>query len=111
MPADDQLTVRAAASALDATAPAGGVRARELVRRIRWVDGRQGAGPLSVRALLSCTRTGSVRQAMRAVDPAAPPTGVRAAYARLGYPLGGGATELPRHPLSLRDAARRVIGP
>jgi hypothetical protein len=110
MPGDDKLSLRAAATALGATDPGGGVRVRELLRRIRWVDGHQGAGPLSAQALLHTTGTGSLRAVMRAIDAAAPPRGMREAYARLGYPLGGGATTLPRAP-SVREAARRVVGP
>lgn len=107
----DKLSLRATAAALDAATPIGDVRAREFVRRIRWLDGRQGVGPLSARSLLNSTGASSLRAALRAVDPAVSQASVPEAYARLGYPLGGGVTKLPRRALSLRDATSRVNGP
>ena len=91
--------------------------ARALSRRIRWLDGWQGVGPLSGMTLLRTVSPGppsesfkSLSEAYKHVDGGDPPKSLREAYARLGYPLGNGLTRLPVGPVSLTEAARRVIG-
>jgi endonuclease/exonuclease/phosphatase family protein len=81
---------------------------RQLAYRIRWERGRQGTGPLGLRALLRTMGAASLRGACTAIDAANPPTGLAAAYTRIGYPIGGGTTALPPGPVSLAAINRRL---
>jgi hypothetical protein len=82
----------------------------ELMRRIRWAGGRQGSGPFCQRSLQHTLDRQTLRECCLAIDAQNPPTSLRDAFGRLGFPLGGGVTALPAGPLSLGAAARRVIG-
>lgn len=92
---------------IPAQRPAG---MKGLARRMRWEQGHLGAGPLSLRALQRTVKVASLRGAFVAVDAVHPPTGMREAFLRIGYPLGGGVTVLPAAPLSLRGIGRRLQG-
>jgi hypothetical protein len=81
-----------------------------VLKRIRWQDGWQGAGPLSCRCLQLTVGGQTLEQMCRNIDVVNPPRSLRDAYARLSFPLGGGATLLPRRDLSLREVVARVVG-
>jgi endonuclease/exonuclease/phosphatase family metal-dependent hydrolase len=99
-------SLRSTATSLDAS-PAS---VRELARRIRWEDGWQGCGPLSVLWLMRSHRCTELSKVFAAAgDP--PLTSVREAYQRVGFPMGGGVTQLPDGPISLRELVTRADGP
>jgi hypothetical protein len=83
---------------------------RNLARRIRWQKGWQGTGRLSGKALARTMAVSNLRDALRKIDGSAPPPSIRDAYARLGYPLGGGVTGVPPGPVSMAQVASRVVG-
>lgn len=80
----------------------------ETLQRIRWERGWQGSGPFCQVALQHTLNRATLRDCFMAIDQANPPKTLREAFARLGFPLGGGLTTLPAGPLSLCDAVRRV---
>jgi hypothetical protein len=84
---------------------------RKTATRLRWEQGRQGAGPLSYRSLRRTVGGESMGQTLRAIDGSNPPASLRQAYDRMGFPVGGGVTRLPDGPVSLRKIARRIIDP
>lgn len=84
-------------------------RLDDLARRIRWEDGWQGAGPLSVRMLLRSTGTESLRAAFAGLI-APPVSTARDAFGQLGFPLGGGQTRLPPREVTLDEIAARITG-
>jgi hypothetical protein len=84
---------------------------RELARRLRWVEGWQGAGPLSYRSLKCTVGGNSLGESLRAVDAKNPPTSLQEAYEKLGFPIGNGVTRLPNSPVYLRKIARRIKAP
>lgn len=83
---------------------------RELSRRIRWEKGWQGVGMLSYRALQQTVGGSTMRQTFRIIDANNPPTSLRQAYQRLGFPIGGGLTRITE-PISLRQITRRTVAP
>ena len=83
----------------------------ELMRRIRWPSAWEGSGPFCQRALQRTLNQTSLRECCRAIDGENPPTSLREAFGRIGFPLGGGFTPRPAGEISLRSAARRVLAP
>jgi len=104
-------SLRKLISALDPIAEWQPQGLRDLARRIRWLDGVQGAGPLSYRMLQRTVGGNGLRQSLHAIDAADPPRSLRQAYQRLEFPLGNGITRLPLRAVSMRQAARRIHGP
>jgi len=84
-------------------------RARDLIRRVRWLDGWQGDGPLSLRALDRTTGKTSFRDSLESLGDGWP-WSLRQAYESLDFPVGRGLTELPGEAVSLRRASERVLG-
>lgn len=81
---------------------------RELAKRVRWEEGWQGVGPLSCRSLMRTLDSNSLLQTLRAIDSNNPPRSLLQAFEKLGFPVGGGVTLLPNHPISLLSIAKRV---
>lgn len=75
---------------------------------LRWEQGWQGAGPLSARSLQYTVGGQPLSETFRLIDGQNPPKSVRQAYARLGFPLGGGVTRLPNEPVSVGQMAKRI---
>ncbi len=84
-------------------------RARALVRRVRWLDGWQGNGPLSLRALDRTTGKTTLGDSLASLDGGRP-WSLKGAYESLDFPVGRGLTELPGGAVSLRRASERVLG-
>jgi hypothetical protein len=94
--------------------PVAGLRPESMValmRRLRWPSAWEGSGPFCLRALQRSLDRTSLRDCCRAIDAANPPTSLRGAFGRMGFPLGGGVTTRPPGDLSLHSAARRVLAP
>lgn len=83
----------------------------ELMRHFRWERGWQGSGAFCQLALQHSLGRQTLRECFLAIDEHNPPTSLREAFGRLGFPLGGGVTALPPGQFSLRDAGRRVLAP
>jgi hypothetical protein len=97
-------SLRSIAAALGATDGSEPISAQATLAHLRWLDGWQGAGPLSARAVRDTTDSPSLRPAFASVGV----DSLKAAYAGLGFSVGGERTQLPNRQLSLREAARRT---